>query len=112
MKDVGRIEGGLYLLLRQLNIETVNSRKSALLVTQLSPSAKKSDIEIWHNRLGHVSPAVLARIFSINKQNMSNLSQFLVCPYAKQSRGSFPTTSIRSNSCFDLLHVVDVWGSL
>jgi len=40
---------------------------------------------------------------------MCKLSKCLVCPYAKQARSCFPTSSIRSSSCFDLIYV-DMWG--
>ncbi|XP_055822236.1 uncharacterized protein LOC129890778 [Solanum dulcamara] len=40
---------------------------------------KESDTELWHQRLGHVSSAVLAKMFTMNKDSM--------CKYAKNQFG-------------------------
>ncbi|XP_075087669.1 uncharacterized protein LOC142169672 [Nicotiana tabacum] len=39
----------------------------------------------------------------------SKLDKYTVCPCAKQTRLTFPTRSIKSSDCFDLIHM-DLWG--
>ncbi|XP_055800446.1 uncharacterized protein LOC129869896 [Solanum dulcamara] len=55
VKEVGKEEGGLYLLWRQLSQNT--SKESALVVDSTHPTDKDSTakVELWHQRLGHVS---------------------------------------------------------
>ena len=48
-------------------------------------------------------------MFSVNKQSACSISKCLVCPFAKQTRNVFPNSSIKSTTCFELLHV-DLWG--
>jgi len=105
VKEVGKEEGGLYLLLSQLTHGPESEvKKSVCVVPRVL-----SSIEVWHQRLGHVSSIVLARLFDMNKDSMCKVSKCTVCPCAKQTRLPFHSSSIKSNACFDLIHV-DVWG--
>lgn len=79
-------------------------KEIVLAVNQVS-----SNMELWHQRLGHVSSIVLSKIFDMNNQSMCKVSKCLVCPYAKQTRLTFPSNSIKICNCFDLIHV-DLWG--
>ncbi|KAG5555708.1 hypothetical protein RHGRI_006375 [Rhododendron griersonianum] len=82
---------------------------------ELSPSpashhvSSPSDIT-WHQRLGHPSKGPS---FFLSKQIPSFMfaSQHLceICPLAKQTRLSFPLSSIQSMHSFDLIHC-DIWG--
>jgi hypothetical protein len=63
----------------------------------------------WHHRLGHPSPACL-RFISKSNKSISPFDNFCsVCPLAKQTRLSFPLSSISSTIPFQLLHC-DIWG--
>ncbi|XP_055822124.1 uncharacterized protein LOC129890635 [Solanum dulcamara] len=55
VKEVGKEERGLYLLWRQLSQST--SKESALVIDSTHPTDKDSttEVELWHQRLGHVS---------------------------------------------------------
>ncbi|XP_055826032.1 uncharacterized protein LOC129894386 [Solanum dulcamara] len=55
VKEVGKKEGDLYLLWRQLSQST--SKESALVVDSTHPTDKDSttEVKLWHQRLGHVS---------------------------------------------------------
>lgn len=48
-------------------------------------------------------------MFDVNDQSISKVSKCLVCPYAKQTRLTFPSSYIISLHIFDLIHV-DLWG--
>ncbi|XP_015165801.1 uncharacterized protein [Solanum tuberosum] len=89
VKEVGKEEGGLYLLklhLTKTNASTSSEREVAFAVNNTKPV----DMELWHQRLGHVSSTVLARLFAVNQQNLCTLSKCSVYPYAKQTRLAFP----------------------
>ena len=53
--------------------------------------------EIWHRRLGHASKVKLHNICSFDKFCDS-------CIRAKQTRSPFPTSSIQTVDCFELIH--------
>ncbi|XP_055814406.1 uncharacterized protein LOC129884055 [Solanum dulcamara] len=56
VKEVGREEGGMYLLWNQFTqSDASKAKESAYSVDAGSFTDKKSDIELWHKRLGHVS---------------------------------------------------------
>lgn len=48
-------------------------------------------------------------MFDIPKQTMRQVSKCLVYPYAKQTKIQFPSSSINSGACFDLIHF-ELWG--
>uniref|UniRef100_A0A0V0GIF5 Putative ovule protein n=1 Tax=Solanum chacoense TaxID=4108 RepID=A0A0V0GIF5_SOLCH len=65
VKEVGKEEGGLYLLklhLTNKNASTSSEKECAFVVNNTKPV----DMELWDQRLGHVSFAVLARMFAVN----------------------------------------------
>lgn len=66
------------------------------------------DSKTWHRRLGHISAAVLQRICRLKN---SGSHDFFCdsCIRAKQTRLSFPVSSIKTNDCFELIHC-DIWG--
>lgn len=80
-----------------------------------SSSQVLGDMEIWHKRLGHVSPSILEK--TSRKDGVKGLPvlkgrKFFCepCKLNKQRRVSFkPSTEIRSSFPLDLLHM-DVWG--
>ena len=71
-----------------------------------------ADGMLWHQRLGHPSPAklqVLSTELSIPRCIIPSHSTCTVCPLAKQKRLSFPFNNNLSLKPFDLLHL-DIWG--
>lgn len=102
MKEVGEEEGGKQLM--KTNID-----KSALYVGHFTRELKKSEVEICHKGLRHVSSSVLTKLFSVNGQHMCKVTECIVSPYAKQTRIAFPMSSIKSITSFKLIHV-DLWG--
>lgn len=88
-----------------------NDKNFVFAVKSVKPkTTKESTMELWHKKLGYVSLVVLARNFDMPKQSMCKISKSLVCPYAKQTRLQFPSSSIKSGAYFDLTHV-DLWSS-
>lgn len=65
---------------------------------------------LWHNRLGHIPFSKMKDIPYI-PCNFSSKQSFgcSICPMARQSRLSFPISTIKTVSPFQLVHV-DSWG--
>ncbi|XP_049398958.1 uncharacterized protein LOC125862879 [Solanum stenotomum] len=106
VKEVCKQEGGLYLLIQHLTSKNANSEGEATFAIN---NTKVINMELWHKRLGHVSSTVLARMFAMNKESLCTLTKCSVCPLAKQTKLSFPVSSIKTSACFDMIHV-DLWG--
>lgn len=89
---VGRRRDGLYLL------EPVAKDRRAFSISV--------DPEVWHRRLGHASRVKLESICSFDK-TMSTVCES--CMREKQNITHFPSSSVQSNACFDLIHC-DIYG--
>lgn len=65
---------------------------------------------LWHLRLDHLPYASLKNMHGIKLQ-LSKFHEFPcdICPIAKQSKLPFPTSSITSHDCFDMIYI-DTWG--
>ncbi|CAH9074692.1 unnamed protein product, partial [Cuscuta europaea] len=64
--------------------------------------------DLWHQRLGHASDGRLHHITSL--KGFRESSKFCdPCIRAKQTRLSFPTSTIKTTRCFELIHC-DIWG--
>ncbi|CAL1405238.1 unnamed protein product [Linum trigynum] len=74
----------------------------------LTASGDDGTGELWHSRLGHPSPEKASFLFS-SIQNKCKVDACDSCIRAKQTRLPFPRSSIRTNRCFELVHV-DIWG--
>lgn len=61
------------------------------------------DAEVWHRRLGHASGIKLQGICEVADSVCES------CMRAKQTRITFPSSSIQTRNCFELLHC-DIWG--
>jgi hypothetical protein len=101
MIGLGKQSKGLYYLMPQSE-----SHSSSTKSYQVSfPSGA-----VWHNRLGHPSKlpsqflSKLIPSFVYDSQHSCE-----VCPLAKQTRLSFPISSIQSTKFFELIHC-DIWG--
>ncbi|CAH9141419.1 unnamed protein product [Cuscuta epithymum] len=91
---VGKLCDGLYYL------EPPRSEGVAMSVS-ITP-------DLWHQRLGHASDGKLHHISSLKGFRRSN--NFCdPCIRAKQTRLPFPTSSIKTTRCFELIHC-DIWG--
>ena len=71
---------------------------------------KKSDIWLWHRRLGHASFGFLKKLF-LSLFAKFDVSSFRcdVCELAKSNRASFPLILNKSPVPFMIIHS-DVWG--
>ena len=82
------------------------------LPNQAHASQLLTDLDLWHKRLSHPSPARLqlaSSLLLINKNLISIHNNCSVCPKAKQTRLPFPLSTIKSHSPFNLLHC-NIWG--
>ncbi|CAH9124534.1 unnamed protein product, partial [Cuscuta epithymum] len=64
--------------------------------------------DIWHQHLGHASDGKLHHIKSLKGFSRSN-NLCDPCIRAKQTRLSFPTSTIKTSRSFELIHC-DIWG--
>jgi hypothetical protein len=101
MIGLGKQSKGLYYLMPQSESHSTSTKSY-----QVSfPSGA-----VWHNRLGHPSKlpsqflSKLIPSFVYDSQHSCE-----VCPLAKQTRLSFPISSIQSTKFFELIHC-DIWG--
>ena len=71
---------------------------------------RKSEIWLWHRRLGHASFGYVKKLFPSLFANF-DVSSFKcdVCEFAKSHRASFPLTWNKSPVPFMIIHY-DVWG--
>ncbi|XP_075085054.1 uncharacterized protein LOC142168292 [Nicotiana tabacum] len=109
VKEIGKEEAGLYL--QQMNAERRNFRNFSLSSKELGTSKYESeDVELWHRRFGHMSVIGLQKLLYVNLQTIRDrVNKYTICPCAKQTRLPFPSSSIKSTSPFDLIHM-DIWG--
>lgn len=71
---------------------------------------RTQEILLWHARLCHLSFKSLKVLFPSFFESISdNVLQCQVCQLAKHCRTTFPTSSNKSVSLFELIHS-DVWG--
>lgn len=106
VKEIGREKNGLYFLLRQ-RLPGHGKVAGYAFNTQ---NTKKSDLRLWHNRLGHVPFRTLSHMFSISHTRVNdNINKCEVCPFAKQTRLAFSPSNTSSLKAFDLVHM-DLWG--
>ena len=72
-------------------------------------NAKTDGISLlWHQRLGHASYRIIHHLPVCTHLPVQS-HPCHVCPLAKQSRLPFPTSTIHTSNCFDILHI-DIWG--
>ncbi|XP_049397372.1 uncharacterized protein LOC125861549 [Solanum stenotomum] len=78
VKEVSKEEGGLYLLMKHFTnkIDSSPGKEVAFTVN----NTKAVDMELWHQRLGHVSSAVLARMFAMSQQILCKVTN---CSFGK-----------------------------
>lgn len=94
---------GLYRLNKHSFKDEVVNKVSISLNSIVSNSKQ----DIWHYRLGHVSIDVLAHVDDIEMN--CNKVFYPACPTIKLCRFPFATSSIKTTSQFQLVHM-DLWG--
>lgn len=87
----GECKGGLY------RMGMIGKERKAMMTT----------IDTWHKRLGHASAEKLSQIDFLGGISFNKMCDS--CSKAKHTKQPFPTSGIKTNSCFELLHC-DVWG--
>lgn len=103
MKGIGREKGGLYLF-----VSDADSISRGLIVTA---EEKNIDVSLWHMRLAHASGGAIRKLLGADiKDYKSVVNKCGICPLAKHTRLSFPSSSTsKTTAVFQLLHL-DVWG--
>ena len=100
MIGYGIRRGNLYYLeMTSTNTETL----SPVLVVESSMKKRKSEIWLWHGRLGHVSFGYLKKLFP------SLFLKFDVCELSNSHRTNFPLSLNKNPVPFMVVHS-DVWG--
>jgi len=100
----GEVKEGLYLLTPSVSSHSFTSNHVSFPVSvNVIPT-----VSLWHLRLGHLPFSAMKHL---NFTKHSSDSDFIchICPQAKQTRSSFPVSTIKTKRLFDLIHV-DTWG--
>lgn len=106
---LGNLSGGLY------GLEGFKSQQIASTSTydkhcNQTSSVNIDDSQRWHTRLGHLPFTQFKHIPSLaHLKDCKDCGICQVCPAAKQTRSSFPSSSIKTTHAFQLIHI-DVWG--
>lgn len=94
---LGKEDAGLY------RIEAQNKQVNKVCCSAIAEAQK------WHLRMGHM-PFDNLKFVCPQLENFCSKSVLCqICPAAKQSRISFPDSTIKSTTIFDLVYL-DVWG--
>lgn len=114
VKGIGKENGGLYIFRNKIALsKQTNSKKAAHQKSQtqtLVAAVTDQDCKLWHRRLGHASAQAMKHLKLLhNNKEDELLNKCSICPLAKQTRLSFPTSSSRANLPFELVHM-DLWG--
>ncbi|KAL0351159.1 UNVERIFIED_CONTAM: Retrovirus-related Pol polyprotein from transposon RE2 [Sesamum radiatum] len=67
------------------------------------------DVFLWHQRLGRPSFKTLQHVKGFSSSVLTDNTICDVCPMAKQSRLPFQTSTSKSSTLFELIHI-DLWG--
>lgn len=116
----GLLQDGLYSF--KLNASTSSSQSQSSVYHVSNPSSSssttnsslhcKSNLDIWHNRLGHPSTLVITQVlkqYTISSQFNKNLSFCQACAIEKNHSLPFPTSSTTYTIPLQLI-VSDLWG--
>ncbi|CAL1391749.1 unnamed protein product [Linum trigynum] len=105
---VGKLRDGLYYLQR-FGEELGTTRDPLPQACRVDRQAASR--ELWHVRLGHPSLDKLFLLKDLVGCSFDSRSSFHCdpCVRAKQARNSFLLSSIKTSTCFDLIHL-DIWG--
>ncbi|KAJ0810676.1 putative RNA-directed DNA polymerase [Helianthus annuus] len=90
----GRCKDGLY------QMGMLGTRRKAMMVTS----------DLWHKRLGHAGDEKLSQINFLSNFSFKNSDNICdSCMKSKFTKLPFPTSTTKTNACFDLIHC-DIWG--
>ncbi|XP_060195426.1 uncharacterized protein LOC132624703 [Lycium barbarum] len=115
----GKVKEGLYLLEPNSPRSSCSFNANVLLIPKGRNSNlesvsnvvhvnAKSDVKLWHVRLGHLPFSAMKHLSFLH---CDSVSDFIcdICPKARQTRLSFPISSIKTKSMFEVIHI-DTWG--
>lgn len=103
---LGSLYQGLYCTSPSSHVAASNSHATVARTSNLSTETPM----LWHLRLGHASMRTLKLLRPhLDLKHFKNNVICTVCPQAKQTRLPFSSSTIKSSSPFQLLHL-DVWG--
>uniref|UniRef100_A0A803MBX8 Uncharacterized protein n=1 Tax=Chenopodium quinoa TaxID=63459 RepID=A0A803MBX8_CHEQI len=106
---LGSLKAGLYNVDDQAS-ESLNKVQDHRHSCNAVCLAAVDDAKLWHLRLGHLPFRQLKIAYpKCDIKPCIDDVIYQVCPKAKQTRSSFPVSSIKTSSPFELLHI-DVWG--
>ncbi|KAK8985320.1 hypothetical protein V6N11_068585 [Hibiscus sabdariffa] len=110
MMGIGREFKGLYLFVAV----KPESSLSGLLSSHSSHACHSIVLDstcTWHARLGHASFSKLNKIEFLKSASLDSdlVHKCAICPLAKQTRLPFSTSTTRTESPFQLIHI-DLWG--
>ncbi|KAL2926280.1 Retrovirus-related Pol polyprotein from transposon RE2 [Bienertia sinuspersici] len=105
--QLGNLDASLYAVGSQ---SLVSKPAAAQSTCNKSCFSSVSNLQLWHVRLGHL-PFSMLKLVAPDCLVRADTQNFIcqVCPVAKQTRCSFPRSSIKSHVPFELLHL-DIWG--
>lgn len=114
---MGEIRCGLYhLLSSRVSPSALTDAWPTFIHRDHFPSASathtSSFSDLWHCRLGHISPSRLVLITDpivTNNLRLHNQKPCSICPLAKQHHLPFPHSEHSSLHAFDIVHC-DIWG--
>lgn len=98
--------------LEDLYVLDANSSNGSLLNVQSVAYVNKVSIQLWYNRLGHLSNRKLDTLrhqLSCDSTKSHSSTPCYICPLAKQRKLSFVSCNNMSTLPFDLIHC-DSWG--
>ena len=105
---LGKLSDGLYQVQNSLQILSVP--KSLNVVASASEHSQTNKGRLWHLRLGHLPFSQLKHIIvDCPIKDCIDTSICKISPMSKQTRLPFPSSSIKSNDVFQLIHI-DLWG--
>jgi hypothetical protein len=107
---LGEEKSGLFHLIMQADHALHSASITSTDHASSSLPFKDASNDVWHFRLGHISTSRINLLHSLVPAIECNPKAVCsVCPLAKQRKLSFPVSSSKSNSVFDIVHC-DIWG--
>jgi hypothetical protein len=107
---LGREKDGLFHLMLQDDYDLNFPSITATVNASIPFSVKDVSANVWHYRLGHISHSRISLLHSLVPAiECKQHTTCTVCPLAKRRRLSFPVSTSKSESIFDMIHC-DIWG--
>lgn len=107
---LGSLKHGLYYADNESTQATTVVDDSCMLATDLRKKHSLQQAKLMHLRLGHLSIKQLHILYpDIDSTLFKNSFICTICPAAKLTRKSFPLSSIKTTTSFQIIHL-DIWG--